>query len=225
MAAMANRGGFHARHELPRRRFLPGSGKVGPSRLSGSLNFSRHPAAMSRKPSSGKIDKPDDSPDEEPAEQIEPTPKRSSKKKLVVLAAPVVLLIGAGAGLWFTGILPGLLGLGKSQPDAVVARPSVPVFVDLPDMITNLASASAKPYYVKLQARLELTRQEDVETVKQDMPRLQDMFQTYLREMRPEELRNSGGTYRLREELLGRANVAVAPVRVTDVLFTQLLIQ
>jgi flagellar FliL protein len=61
--------------------------------------------------------------------------------------------------------------------------------------------------------------------VKQEMPRLQDMLQTYLREMRPEELRGSAGIYRLREELLGRANVVLAPVRVNDVLFTQLLIQ
>ena len=37
------------------------------------------------------------------------------------------------------------------------------------------------------------------------------MFQTYLREMRPEELRGSAGTYRLREELIARANVAVQP--------------
>jgi flagellar FliL protein len=51
------------------------------------------------------------------------------------------------------------------------------------------------------------------------------MFQTYLREMRPDELRGSAGSYRLREELLGRANVTLAPIKVTDVLFTQLLIQ
>ena len=57
------------------------------------------------------------------------------------------------------------------------------------------------------------------------MPRLQDLFQTYLREMRPEELRGSAGTYRLREELLGRANIAAAPARITDILFIQLLMQ
>jgi len=111
------------------------------------------------------------------------------------------------------------------KPSQAVAKPEVPVFVDLPDMIANLAGPSAKPSYVKLQARLELSKQEDADKVKQSMPRLQDMFQTYLREMRPDELRGSAGTYRLREELLGRANVALAPVRVTDVLFTQLLIQ
>jgi flagellar FliL protein len=57
------------------------------------------------------------------------------------------------------------------------------------------------------------------------MPRLLDMFQTYLREMRPEELRGSAGTWRLREELLARANIALAPVRVVDVLFIELLVQ
>ena len=78
---------------------------------------------------------------------------------------------------------------------------------------------------MKLTARLEVTKQEDVEQVKAAMPRLQDLFQTYLREMRPEELRGSAGTYRLREELIGRANLAAAPARITDVLFTQMLIQ
>ena len=57
------------------------------------------------------------------------------------------------------------------------------------------------------------------------MPRLQDLFTTYLREMRPEELRGSSGTQRLREELIARANLAVAPARVADILFIELLLQ
>jgi flagellar FliL protein len=155
-------------------------------------------------------------------------PKKSKfgKKTLILIGAPLVL-VAVLAGLWFTGVIPGLLGMRHPTEQAAkeAAKPAVPVFVDLPDMIANLAGPTAKPTYVKLQARLEVSKQDDVEKVKQAMPRLQDMFQTYLREMRPEELRGSAGTYRLREELLGRANVALAPVRINDVLFTQLLIQ
>ena len=92
-------------------------------------------------------------------------------------------------------------------------------------MIANLNSNPQRPSYVKLTARLEVPKPEDVERVKAAMPRLQDLFQTYLREMRPEELRGSAGTYRLREELIARANLAAAPARITDVLFTQMLIQ
>jgi flagellar FliL protein len=57
------------------------------------------------------------------------------------------------------------------------------------------------------------------------MPRILDLFQTYLREMRPEELRGSAGTQRLREELLARANLAAAPARIVDVLFQEIIVQ
>lgn len=150
--------------------------------------------------------------------------KKLSIKKLIMFGAPV-LLIGAVAGLWFSGILPGLLGMRHGEQSQDAAKSAVPIFIDLPDMIANLASPQNKPSYIKLQSRLEISKQEDADKVKQAMPRLQDMFQTYLREMRPEELRGSSGIYRLREELLGRANVILAPVRINDVLFTQLLIQ
>jgi flagellar FliL protein len=178
---------------------------------------------MSKAPS--KTPEPPEAPE---AGQEAPSAVKLSggKKKLIVLAAVPILLLGIGAGLWFSGILPKVLGLHHDEPGAQeAAKPAVPVFVDLPDMIANLAGPPGKQYYIKLQARLEISKQEDADKVRQAMPRLQDMFQTYLREMRPEELRGSAGTYRLREELLGRANVAVAPVRVNDVLFTQLLIQ
>jgi len=147
------------------------------------------------------------------------------KRKLILLAVPLLLCV-AGAGLWFTGILPSLLGMGpkQSQAEHEPPKPVPPSYVDLPDMVANL-NGTHKPAYIKLAARVEVPKPEDVDKVKAAMPRLQDLFQTYLREMRPEELRGSAGTYRLREELLVRANAAVAPAHVSDVLFTQMLIQ
>ncbi len=119
-----------------------------------------------------------------------------------------------------------LLGMEKHEEHAAeAAKPVPPSYIDLPEMVANLNSNAHKPSYVKLAARVEVPKPEDAEKVKAAMPRLQDMMQTYLREMRPEELRGSAGTYRLREELLVRANAAVAPAKVSDVLFTQMLIQ
>jgi flagellar FliL protein len=151
--------------------------------------------------------------------------KKGGKKKLILIAVPVVLLL-AGAGLWFTGILPHALGMDKKEEHAEeTSKPVPPTYVDVPEMVANLNSGAHKPSYVKLAARIEVPKPEDAEKVKAALPRLQDMMQTYLREMRPEELRGSAGTYRLREELLVRANAAVAPAKVSDVLFTQMLIQ
>ncbi len=52
-----------------------------------------------------------------------------------------------------------------------------------------------------------------------------DNFQVYLRELRIEDLKGSAGMYRLREELLTRVNAAIAPAKVHDVLFKEMLVQ
>ena len=57
------------------------------------------------------------------------------------------------------------------------------------------------------------------------MPRVMDAFQTYLRELRPTDLDGSAGLYRLKEELTRRVNVAVAPNKVTAVLFKEIVVQ
>jgi flagellar FliL protein len=155
---------------------------------------------------------------------------RGKRRKLVLLAAVPLLLAMAGVGLSFAGILPKLPGLGAPPPpppppskDAPAAN--APVFLELPEIIANLNTPGRHSSYVKVHVRLELARAVDEQGAAAVMPRLQDLFQTYLREMRPEELRGSAGTYRLREELIARANLATAPARVVDVLFTELLVQ
>jgi flagellar FliL protein len=163
-------------------------------------------------------EKPDDA-----TEPTEPPQTSGGRRRLIVFGAPLALA-GLGSGLWFSGVLPHLLGIQHTQV-AESATPSQPIYIDLPELITNLNNNTPRTSYVKLTARLEVRRQEDVERVKAAMPRLQDLFLTYIREMRPQELRGSAGTYRLREELIARANLAAAPARITDVLFTQMLIQ
>ncbi|HET6197509.1 MAG TPA: flagellar basal body-associated FliL family protein [Acetobacteraceae bacterium] len=146
------------------------------------------------------------------------------RRRLILLGAPVAL-VGTGAGLWFSGLLPGLLGMRHAEKTAETEAPLTPVYFDLPELIANLNSNPQRPSYVKLTVRLEVMKPQDVERLKATMPRLQDLFLTYIREMRPQELRGSAGTYRLREELIARANLAAAPAKITDVLFTQMLIQ
>ena len=145
---------------------------------------------------------------------------------MILFGAPVAVLLLAGAGLWFTGILPHALGMDKNTGQMVeAAKPVPPSYVDLPEMVANLNSNLRKPSYIKLTARIEVPSPGDVDKVKAALPRVVDLMQTYLREMRPEELRGSAGTYRLREELLVRASTAAAPAKVSDVLFTQMLVQ
>ena len=97
--------------------------------------------------------------------------------------------------------------------------------VDLPEIVSNLNAGPHRSAFVRLKAQLVLANSADEAAVTAAEPRIQDLFQTYLRDMRPEELRGSAGSYRLREELIARANIAVAPARVTEILFIELLVQ
>jgi flagellar FliL protein len=162
--------------------------------------------------------------------------KSGGRKKLLMLAL-LVLLTGAGGGLWFSGVLPGPPGAeGQPRETAEAGRgeaPAVPAasrarsatFFDMPEIIANLNAPGRRASYIKLRSKLELVRSDDAAAVQQAMPRLLDLFNTYLREIRPEELRGSAGTQRLREELMARANIAFGANRVSDVLFQEILVQ
>ena len=133
----------------------------------------------------------------------------------------------AARGVWFSGLGPKLLGHHEAATDKPkeAAAAAAPVFVELPEMVANLNTSGRRASYVKLVARLEVAKEEDRPILMAAMPRIVDLFQTYLREMHPEELRGSAGTYRLREELMARVGVAAPPAHVLDVLFTQMIVQ
>ncbi|HSJ40876.1 MAG TPA: flagellar basal body-associated FliL family protein, partial [Xanthobacteraceae bacterium] len=67
--------------------------------------------------------------------------------------------------------------------------------------------------------------EKQVEAIKPSMPRVTDIFQTYLRELRPADLNGSAGLCRLKEELTKRVNVALAPSQVSAVLFKEVVVQ
>jgi len=153
-----------------------------------------------------------------------PAPKKG-KRKLLLVGAAVALLAGGGAAGWFTGLIPRLLHKEEHPAAAEPKVAAAPVFLDLPDIVANLNAGARRTSFIKLKAKLELSRPEDQHAIQAAMPRVLDLFQTYLREMRPEDLRGTAGTYRLREELIARTNIAAHPARVLNVLFTELLVQ
>lgn len=159
--------------------------------------------------------------------------KRLSSKKLVMfIVLPLILLLGGGAGLYFSGILgkkDAEHAEGKDgKKDEHAAAPSTEgpgFYYDIPDIIVNLNDPGSKQRFLKLSISLEIPTKEDQPKLEAVMPRITDHFQTYLRELRVEDLRGSAGVYRLRQELLDRVKNAANPVVVRDVLFREILVQ
>lgn len=105
----------------------------------------------------------------------------------------------------------------KEGPDGIV-------FYTLPDIVVNMQTAEGKSTFLKLKLTFELPDEETADELTPNLPRLQDMFQTFLRELRPEDLNGSQGTYQLRVELLRRVNLVAAPAKVNAVLIEEMLI-
>jgi flagellar FliL protein len=62
-----------------------------------------------------------------------------------------------------------------------------------------------------------------VEELTARLPLVVDRFQPFLRELRPEDLSGSAATFRIKEELLIRANQALGTGTVRDVLIQDLM--
>lgn len=138
------------------------------------------------------------------------------------------LFIYAGGGL---GVLLLLIGSyfmffsGGSKPAEVKPAAVKSVYFELPEMTVNLAATSDRPQYLRVKITLELADEKTQDAVKSAMPRVVDAFQVHLRELRAVDLEGSAGIYRLREELMRRVNIAIAPAKIRAVLFKEVVVQ
>lgn len=118
----------------------------------------------------------------------------------------------------------GKEGEADAAAGKIAAGPDGVTFYTLPDLIVNIQSADGRPTYLKLKLTLEMKDAELATHLQGEAPRMQDMFQGFLRELRPEDLAGSAGSYQLRAEILRRVNLIAAPGKVDAVLIEEMLV-
>jgi flagellar protein FliL len=164
-------------------------------------------------------------------------------KLLIAAGAAAVLVLGGGgtaAVLMMGGgkahaekkpahKAPKADGKDKDNKDATAGTvsegPDGVVYYTLPDMVVNIQSPDGRPTYLKLKLAFELPDQDSAEAIGPETPRLNDMFQSFLRELRPDDLSGSQGSYQLRQEIQRRVNLIIAPSKVNAVLIQEMLVQ
>ena len=193
-------------------------------------------------------DKVKEAPEEEAAEGEEgeaPPAKKKLPMKLMLIAGAAALVVlggGGGAAFIFLKPKPDAAHAGKDAkkggkkdekkgkkdekgaPGQIKEGPDGVLYYTMPDVVVNMQTADGRPTFLKLKLTLELPDQSSVDQLDPNMPRLQDMFQTFLRELRPEDLSGSQGSYQLRMEILRRINLVAAPAKVNAVLIEEMLI-
>lgn len=193
-----------------------------------------------------KKDNEDDMPESiDAAGHDEEDAPKKGKRGLIIIIAAVLLLGAGGAGLMLSGLLDGLLGKTEETAEAPaegagehgeqaaegthgeakkeVATPIV--YYDLPNIVANLNPGSATPSFIKVTITIEAPGEEMVTKIQAIQPKIMDIINTYVRELRPSDLKGSAGVYRLRDELLLRVNKALFPDKINNILFKELLIQ
>ena len=197
------------------------------------------------KPAADAADTPVDG--AEGAEGEAPAKKKPPMMLIVGALAAVLVLGGGGAGAYFVFLKPKPAAAGKQlakvekpkkkaadkggeggkpDPNGPTTRdgPDGVVFYTLPEMVVNMQASDGRPTFLKLKLTLELPDGSVADELTPNMPRLQDMFQSFLRELRPEDLSGSQGSYQLRMELLRRVSLVAAPAKVNAVLIEEMLI-
>ena len=153
-------------------------------------------------------------------EAAEAAPSKKGKLKLIIAAVGFFVIVGGGVGGW---LLMSKKGDELKQAEVHVKPP---VYVEVPEIMVNLVGLPGeRVQYLKVKIVLEVKEDKQVEAIKPNMPRVSDIFQTYLRELRVGDLNGSAGLFRLKEELTRRVNAAVSPQQVNAVLFKEIVVQ
>jgi flagellar protein FliL len=127
-----------------------------------------------------------------------------------------------GGGATATASAEGEGDVGHALP----CHEGDPCYYVMPNLMVNLAGAAdERPQFLKLDLVLESSDAAAFDEVPESIPRLKDQLNSFLRELRVEDLNGSAGSFRLRRELMKRFNIVMAPAKIDAVLIEGMLIQ
>lgn len=151
--------------------------------------------------------------------------KSKSKKTKLILIALVFIIAAAGLGTFvYLKNKQKAQAAAKLSAEQAAATPQA-IFHDFEEIIVNLNTEGRNVSFMKLKITFEVEGQNNLDTLIKMTPRIRDVMQVYLRELRPSDLRGSVGLYRMRDEILLRINKVIYPAQVKDILFKDIVVQ
>ncbi|CAL4866832.1 hypothetical protein MMA231_01077 [Asticcacaulis sp. MM231] len=118
-------------------------------------------------------------------------------------------------------------GEAKADPATTPVASEGPngiTYLAMPGMVANIQSPDGRASYLKMKLTFECPDEETSELIIENQPRINDVLQGFLRELRPEDLAGSQGNMQLRLEILRRVNLILAPHKINAVLIVDMLV-
>ncbi|MGC8718977.1 MAG: flagellar basal body-associated FliL family protein [Thermodesulforhabdaceae bacterium] len=160
----------------------------------------------------------------EPEEKKE-QPKKSSKMKLIILLLIVVIALGGGGFFAYTKFFKKPkgeeAGHEKSQK---TEKAQQAILYKMDTFLVNLADPGGKRY-LKLTMELELDNKKVEEEITKETSRIRDVILTVLSSKTFDDISTLPGKQTLKKELMTKVNASLKNGKVTNIYFTEFLIQ
>lgn len=148
------------------------------------------------------------------------------KLKFILAGLGVIVLVGGGAGIYFSGFGTVIAAFFSATPRAELELPELSRFHDMPVITVDLKPSAkrARPF-IRLVMTVEVYGEAGEAKLVDEEIKILDEVQTFLRDRTVEELSGQEGTKKLREDLLEVVNHAMIPEKAITVLFKEILVR
>jgi flagellar basal body-associated protein FliL len=129
--------------------------------------------------------------------------------KWVLIAVIVLIVLMAGAGVWYF-LLGGKEHFAPKEPKEVEAP--LPYFQELKPFVVSVPSKSGTPHFVQLGISLQLPRAAGGEMITAVLPEIQDAMRQTLLTFRSDDLQNPEGVNNVRQAMIKHLNEVLVRV-------------
>ncbi len=151
---------------------------------------------------------------------------KKSPMKLILLIIVVVALGGGGFYVWNSGLLKGFSKEKKKAvaAAAVPAKAEIGPIRSMEAFIVNLADPMGKRY-LKVRMDIELDEDKVMPEVEKRLPQLRDTIVSVLSSKTYDDIGGLDGKMQLRAELMTMLNQFLRTGKITNIYFTEFIVQ
>jgi flagellar protein FliL len=157
-----------------------------------------------------------------PTVSQKPNGKKGRKKIILIAALGLVVLMGAGSFFYLFPRLKGGKGPNPAQKSAAAEKPGH-VYA-LEPFLVNLADPEASRY-LKIRLELESNETKPDEEYEKKLPQIRDALLSVLFAKTYQEVLDSEGKRRLKDEIISKVNPLLSHFKFKKVYFTEFMVQ
>ncbi len=152
----------------------------------------------------------------------EPKPSKGGKKRILIVGLALVVLLGAGSFFFLFPRLKGGKAATAPQKASAVEKPGH--LYPLEPFLVNLADAEASRY-LKIRMELEGSETKPDEEYEKKLPQIRDALLSVLSSKTYQEVLDSEGKRKLKDEVLSKVNPLLTHFKFKKVYFTEFVVQ